>query len=160
MYFWKKNVYFDLYFTEVCSSGKGFVPNRRPTITMQNQWWPRSPTPHGVIGLQWVNTLRPRQNGRHFTDDILKCIFSNENIYISIEMSLKFIPKSQINNIPALVQIMAWCRPGDKPFLPATKQLYEWYFLSVCPSVRLPVCHTFLTMFPSSYHHEIFRSYH
>ena len=28
--------------------------------------------------------------------------------------------------------------------------------LSVCPSV----CHTFLTMFPSSYHHEIFRSYY
>ena len=28
--------------------------------------------------------------------------------------------------------------------------------LSVCPSVRLSVCHTFLTMFPSSYHHKIF----
>ena len=27
-------------------------------------------------------------------------------------------------------------------------------------SVRLSVCHTFLSMFPSSYHHEIFRSYH
>ena len=50
------------------------------------------------------------------------------------------------------------------PFLAATKQLYKWYFPSVClsvrPSVRLSVCHTFLTMFPSSYHHEIFRSYH
>ena len=49
-------------------------------------------------------------------------------------------------------------------FLAATKQLYEWYFLSVCLSVRLSVClsirHTFLTLFPSSYHHEIFRSYH
>ena len=32
--------------------------------------------------------------------------------------------------------------------------------LSVCPSVRLSVCHTFFTMFPSSYHHEIFRSYY
>ena len=31
---------------------------------------------------------------------------------------------------------------------------------SVCPSVRLSVCHTFLTMFPSSYHHEIFWSYY
>ena len=31
--------------------------------------------------------------------------------------------------------------------------------LSVCLSVRLSVCHTFFTMFPSSYHHEIFRSY-
>ena len=32
--------------------------------------------------------------------------------------------------------------------------------LSVRPSVRPSVCHTFLTMFPSSYHHEIFRSYY
>ena len=49
-------------------------------------------------------------------------------------------------------------------FLAATKQLYKWYFPSVCPSVRLSVCpsvcHTFLTMFPSSYHHEIFRRYY
>ena len=30
-------------------------------------------------------------------------------------MSLKFVPKCPINNIPALVQIMAWRRPGDKP---------------------------------------------
>ena len=44
--------------------------------------------------------------------------------------------------------------------LAATKQLYKWYFPSVCLSVRLSVCHTFFTMFPSSYHHEIFRSYY
>ena len=49
-------------------------------------------------------------------------------------------------------------------FLAATKQLYKWYFpsvrLSVCPSVCPSVRHTFLTMFPSSDHHEIFRSYY
>ena len=28
---------------------------------------------------------------------------------------MKFVPKGPINNIPALVQIMAWRRPGDKP---------------------------------------------
>ena len=28
------------------------------------------------------NTLRPRQNGRHFLDDTFKCIFLNENIWI------------------------------------------------------------------------------
>ena len=61
------------------------------------------------------NTLRPRQNGRHFPDDIFKCIFLNENVRISIKISLKFVPKGPINNIPALVQIMAWRRPGDKP---------------------------------------------
>ena len=50
-----------------------------------------------------INTLRPRQNGRHFPDDILKCIFLNENVLISIKISLKFVPKGQIDNIPSLV---------------------------------------------------------
>ena len=60
-------------------------------------------------------TLRPRQNGRHFAEDIFKCIFLNENVWIPIKISLKFVPQGPINNIPALVQIMAWRRPGDKP---------------------------------------------
>ena len=50
-----------------------------------------------------VNTLRPRQNGRHFADDISKCIFLNENVWIPIEISLKFVPKGPIDNILALV---------------------------------------------------------
>ena len=50
-----------------------------------------------------LNTLRPRQNGRHFADDILKCIFFNENVWIPIEISLKFVPKGPIETIPALV---------------------------------------------------------
>ena len=61
------------------------------------------------------NTLRPRQNGRLFADDTFKCIFLNENNRISSEISLKFVPKGPINSIPALVEIMAWRRPGDKP---------------------------------------------
>ena len=61
------------------------------------------------------NTLRPRQNGRLFVDDTFIRIFLIENVWISIKISLKFVPKGPINNIPALVQIMAWCRLGDKP---------------------------------------------
>ena len=61
-----------------------------------------------------INTLRPRQHSRHFTDDTFKCIFLNENVIISIRISLKFVPEGPINNIPALVQIMAWSRPGNK----------------------------------------------
>ena len=55
------------------------------------------------------------KNGRLFADNTFKGIFFNENVRISIKISLKFVPKGRINNIPALVQIMAWCRPGDKP---------------------------------------------
>ena len=61
------------------------------------------------------NTLRSRQNGRLFADDTFKRIFLNENIRFSIKISLKFVPKGLSNNIPALVLIMAWRRPGDKP---------------------------------------------
>ena len=61
------------------------------------------------------NTLRPGQNGRHFADDIFKCTFLNENVWIPIKISLKFVPEGPINIIPALVQIMTWRRPGVKP---------------------------------------------
>ena len=61
------------------------------------------------------NTLRPRPNCRHFTDDIFKCIFLNENVLISLKISLKIVPKLPINNILALVHIMAWRRHGNKP---------------------------------------------
>ena len=61
------------------------------------------------------NTLRPRANGRLFADDTFKRIFLNENNRISIKISLKFVSKGPFNNIPALVLIMAWRRPGDKP---------------------------------------------
>ena len=62
-----------------------------------------------------INTLRPRQNGRHLADDTFKRIFLNENTWISLNISLKFVRQGLINNIPALVLIMAWRRPGDKP---------------------------------------------
>ena len=68
-----------------------------------------------LVPFHLVNTLRPRQNGRDFADDTFKLIFLNENVGISIKISLKFVPKGPINNIPALVQVMAWCWLGDKP---------------------------------------------
>ena len=68
-----------------------------------------------TIILQWLNTLRSRQNGPHFADNIFKCVFFNEHVRISIEISLKCVPMDLIKNIAALVQIMAWRRPGDKP---------------------------------------------
>ena len=58
-----------------------------------------------------INKLRLRQNGRHLADDTYKCIFLNENIWIPTKISLKFVPKRQINNIPALVHII-WTNDG------------------------------------------------
>ena len=62
----------------------------------------------------WFNILKPEQNHSHFSDDILKCIFLNENRYIFIQISLKFVPKGLNNSKSGLVQAMAWHRVGDK----------------------------------------------
>ena len=50
-----------------------------------------------------VNSSLPWQNGRHFTEDVFRGIFVNENFCILIKMSLKFVPKGAIDNDPALV---------------------------------------------------------
>ena len=50
-----------------------------------------------------------------FADDIFKHIFLKENVWISIEISLKVFPQVPIDNKSALVQIMAWLRTGNKP---------------------------------------------
>ena len=68
-----------------------------------------------VIAQPIFNTLRPRQNGCHFADDTFNHIFFNENVRISFKISLKFVPKGLIINIPALVQIIPWRLIGDKP---------------------------------------------
>ena len=90
-----------------CSYYKIFACNPRYTDT--------DPCLQHPNKIQAINTLRLRRNGRHFADEIFKRIFLNENILIPVKMSLKFVPKGSINNIPALVQIMAWRRPSDKP---------------------------------------------
>ena len=50
-----------------------------------------------------------------FADNFFKYIFLNEKFCILIKISLKFVPKGPIDNNPALVQVMAWHRIGDKP---------------------------------------------
>ena len=57
----------------------------------------------GLSLLSHINTLRPRQNGRHFSDGIFKLIFLSEKVWIMIKISLKIVPKRPIDNIPALV---------------------------------------------------------
>ena len=64
-------------------------------------------------------------------DDIFRCISLNENDRIPIQISLKFVPRSLIDNKPALVQVMAWRRAGDKPLpepmLAQSPDAYMWH---------------------------------
>ena len=83
--------------------------------TLNNVFWKNTDTHVFFTVLGAINLSPLGENGRHFADDIFKCLFLNENVRILLEISLKFVPMVRINNIPALVQIMAWQRPGDKP---------------------------------------------
>ena len=63
-------------------------------------------------------------------DDIFKCIFLNLNVKILIKISLKLVPRGSIDNKPALVQLMAWRRTGDKPLSkPMLTQFTDAYML-------------------------------
>ena len=88
------------------------------------------------VAMTQINTLRRRQNGRLFADDIFISIFLNENVWILINISLKFVPKGQIDNISALVQKMAWHGPGDRPlFEPKIVRLLSHLYMRNSASV-------------------------
>ena len=76
---------------------------------------PESAPHNGVLPEHPLTHLHMDNMAAILADHIFHCIFLNENIWIPIKISLKFVPKSLINNISASVQIMAWRRPGDKP---------------------------------------------
>ena len=72
-------------------------------------------TPSAASDANFVQMTFSFQNGNHSAENIFRCIFMNQKICIFIKISLKFVPKVPIDNNRALVQIMAWRRPGDKP---------------------------------------------
>ena len=81
----------------------------RPLVLVVNL---PSPTPGRTMGslrgttetqMSSFNSLRPRQNGRHFADDIFRCIFVDEKFYILIKISLTFVRKGPTDNNPTLV---------------------------------------------------------
>ena len=82
----------------------------KSTLVQEMAWCCYAPM-SGLQNITFVNVLRLRQNGRHFPDDIFKWIFLNENYEFFIK---RFVPGGPNNDIPALVQIMAWCWPGNK----------------------------------------------
>ena len=57
----------------------------------------------------------PGKIGRHFGDDIFRCIFVNKILCIFIQISLKCLPKGLIDYMSALVLVMAWCLTGNEP---------------------------------------------
>ena len=55
------------------------------------------------VSVKVINSSPPGQNGRHFADEVFRCIFVNEKLYILTKISLKFVSKGPIDDNPALI---------------------------------------------------------
>ena len=97
---------------------------------------------------QYVNILRPGQNGPHFPDNIFKWIFLNGMIWISIKISLKFVSRGPNNNIPALIQIMAWHHPSMSWIILCHSILGEWHDRWVKSHKSYHKCHDVYSLAP------------
>ena len=121
------NIVLNLLFLKTSPESMGFICNLNKVQTFFSTMFEQEPgltvntsvccwsINFNRLFLSISNILMLRQNGRHFPEDIFQCIFLTENVWLSIKIELKFVPRGPINNIPALVQIMGWRRPGDKP---------------------------------------------
>ena len=92
---------------------------RQATSHYLSQCWPRSMSPNGVTRPQWVKNLNSSpsgQNGRHFAGDIFRCILLMKNFVFWLKFHLSLFLRIQLTINPALVQILAWCQIGDKPW--------------------------------------------
>ena len=58
--------------------------------------------------------IEANQNNCHFPDNISKVIFLTENCCSLIKKSLKFVHEGFIDNMSAMIQIMAWQRTDNK----------------------------------------------
>ena len=74
-------------------------------------------------------------------DDTFKRIFLNENVRISIQISLKFVPKSPIYNKSELFLVMAGRRTGDKPLPEAMMTQFTDAYLRYKGRWVKEVCH-------------------
>ena len=67
-----------------------------------------------------------------------------------MESSLKFVPKGPINNFPALVQLMGWRRPGDKPLSEPMMVIVYWHICVNWPQ-RVKFYGSFALFIPFTY---------
>ena len=86
------------------------------------------------------------QNSRHFLSDIFKHIFSSKNIGISILISRSVF--CSIDTSVESIEIIAWCRSGDKP-------LSELMMTTITQSYASQSCCSMINAFWASRTHSL-----
>ena len=89
------------------------------------------------------NTLRLRQNCWHFAD-IFKCTFFNEDAWILITISLKYVTESPVDKNMSIVQEMAWHQTDTKPLPEPTRATRTPAFWGYAPPHDYP-CYWFIS---------------
>ena len=78
-----------------------------------------------------LNTFRPKWP--MLADVIFKRIMFKKNSWISIQISLKFVPKGPINSIPVLVQKMVWRCSGARPLSELILVIFQTHICVIWP---------------------------
>ena len=95
----------------------------------------------------WTNSSPLYKMAAIDADDTFNSIFLKENNRIPIQISLKYVSRSPIDNKTALVRVVAWRRTGDKPlpgqmvtqFIDAYMPHNSGSFLWHCLAIWLPI---------------------
>ena len=87
------------------------IPSAKMVAIFSRGRWVKVPTTGGPLLCPTAVCTFPKIR---FVDDILKCIFLNENVWVSMNISVKFVPKGSSNNVSTWVHVIAWRRSGDK----------------------------------------------
>ena len=102
-----------------------------PNIWIHDKWINISQY-HKMQVIKYFNSP-PDKTAAILRDDVSKCIFVNKNYSIPIQIPLKFVLSCQIDNKPALFQVMAWRRMGDKPLPePMVTNIIDIYADDLC----------------------------
>ena len=90
-----------------------------------------------LTDIKFTHLPLDKNDRQFFSYDIFKCFFLNENDKMTIQISLKLAPRSPIDNKPALVQVMAWCRTGDNPLGETMNDPVHWRIYAALRRVEL-----------------------
>ena len=83
-------------------------------IRLLCSWWDKHTKSEVTMAVgNIINTLRPRQNCRHFADGNFKCIFLSKNYEFRLKFHWLLFLRVQITLFQN--RIMTWRRPGYKP---------------------------------------------
>ena len=102
--------------------------------------------------VELFNSSPHGQNGHHFADNIFRCIFVNETICILIQISLKFVPKGLIDNMWALVQVVAWHLTCHKPLPESMMTQFTDAYMRHSGEMRSKKSEFVLTVYINSWH--------